>query len=191
MARSQYNTGRRPRRHAERGFTLPEAIITLALFLLLSAAVVSVYLMSLRSWSEGSAQIALQRKLAAAMQRIVQGERGRDETRQHGLREARDVKIVSPQAIEFTSGIDGTTRCIHIDGNEIYYDPDTASESNEERVVYDPSTSQAKSDTSTYRTELAFTQLSDGTIEIRLVGEQLVRDRWMNAALVTRVAPRN
>lgn len=191
MVPRTYNAASRPRRAARHGFTLPEVLITLALFLLLSAAVVSFYLMSLRSWSEGSAQVALQRKLAAAMQRIVQGERGPYEERQHGLREAETVKVVSAQEIEFTSGVDGTTRCIYIDGNEIYYDPDDDNDGDEQRAIYDPSRSQPRTDTSTYRTELAFTQLADGTIEIRLVAEQLVRDRWMNAALVTRVAPRN
>lgn len=191
MARRNNTSAHRTPGAARHGFTLPEVVITVALFSLLAAAVVSMYLMSIRSWSEGSAQVALQRKVAAAMQRIVQGERGRSEERQHGLREAEDVKVVSPQVIEFTSGVDGTTRCIYIDGNEIYYDPDAESESNEERAIYDPSLSQPRTDTSTYRTELEFAQMADGTVEIRLVGEQLVRDRWMNAAVVTRVAPRN
>jgi len=181
---------RRPLRSA-RGFTLPEVVIALGVFLLLSAAVVSVYLMSLRSWREGSAQVSLQRKLAAAMQRMVQGERGRSESRQHGLREANSVTIIDPQTIEFTSGVDGVTRRVYLHGNELTYDPDAGSNDNVEETIYDPSSSEQYWDSSVYRTDLEFTQMSDGTIKIRLVGQERVRDRWMSATLLTQVMPRN
>ncbi len=181
---------RRPLRSA-RGFTLPEVVIALGVFLLLSAAVVSVYLMSLRSWREGSAQVSLQRKLAAAMQRIVQGERGRSEGRQHGLREASSVTIVDAQTVEFTSGIDGVTRRVYLHGNELVYDPDASSNDNVEETIYDPSSSQPYWDSSLYKTDLEFTQMSDGTIKVRLVGQERVRDHWMSATLLTQVMPRN
>ncbi len=183
-------SNRRPLRSAF-GFTLPEVVIALGIFLLLSAAVVSVYLMSLRSWREGSAQVSLQRKLAAAMQRMVQGERGRSESRQHGLREANSVTIIDPQTIEFTSGVDGVTRRVYLHGNELTYDPDAGSNDNVEETIYDPSSSEQYWDSSVYRTDLEFTQMSDGTIKIRLVGQERVRDRWMSATLLTQVMPRN
>jgi prepilin-type N-terminal cleavage/methylation domain-containing protein len=179
------------KRRPSRGFTLPEAVIALAIFLLLSAAVVSVYLMSLRSWREGSAQVSLQRKLAAAMQRIVQGERGQSESRQHGLREASSVTIVDAQTIEFTSGVDGVTRRIYLHGNELIYDPDASSSVNVEKTIYDPARSEPHWDSSAYRTDLEFTQVPDGTIKVRLVGQERVRDRWMTATLLTQVMPRN
>ncbi|MBN1919466.1 MAG: type II secretion system protein [Verrucomicrobia bacterium] len=176
---------------AARGFTLPEVIIALALFLILSATIVSFYLMSLRTWSEGSAEVAIQRKLAVAMQRIVQGERGALEERQHGLREAKQISIIDPQTIEFTSGVDDTTRRIYLDGNEIIYDSDASTPDSEVQAIYDPSRSEAASDTSQHRTNIQFAQRADGTIEVRLIGEKRVRDRWMNATLLTRVLPRN
>jgi type II secretory pathway pseudopilin PulG len=174
-----------------RGFVLTELMVALGIFMLLSAAVINVYLMSIRTWREGSAQVALQRKLAAAVQRIVQGDRSQAEARQHGLREAEAITVVDEHTIDFTSGVDGTTRRFYLNGNEIVYDPDTSVNGDDEQTIYDPSRAQSADDTSTYRTDLQFVQVGDGTIEIRLTGEERVLDRWMNAALVTRVAPRN
>lgn len=191
MERGYRRAGDEGSLRGSRGFVLAEIIIALAIFLLLSAAVVSVFLTSLRMWREGSAQVALQRKLAAAMQRIVQGERGRAEERQHGLREARGITVVDTQTIEFTSDVDNTTRRFYLNGNEILYDPDANSSIEQEETIYDPSRSEDPLVTSNYRSDLQFTQLPDGTIEIRLVGEERVRGRWINAALVTKVTPRN
>jgi len=175
-----------------RGFTLPEVMLALGIFLLVSAAVVGVYLMSLRMWHDGSTQVLLQRKVAAAMQRMVQGQRGSSESRQHGLREASAITVVDDQTIQFTSGVDGVTRRFYLNGNEVVYDPDvTSSDATEEDAIYDPSRAQAATVTSDYRTDLEFTQCGDGTIEIRLTGEERMGDRWINAALVTRVRSRN
>jgi type II secretory pathway pseudopilin PulG len=178
-------------RAAPRGLVLTELMVALGIFMLLSAAVINVYLMSIRTWREGSAQVTLQRKLAAAMQRVVQGERGTEEGRQHGLREAEAITVVNEHTIDFRSGVDGTTRRFYLSGNEILYDPDTSVNGDTQETIYDPSRDESASDTTTYRTDLEFAQLGDGTIEIRLTGEERVLGRWMNAALLTRVAPRN
>jgi type II secretory pathway pseudopilin PulG len=191
MNRQQRTTCRERSRAAPRGFVLTELMVALGIFMLLSAAVINVYLMSLRTWREGSAQVSLQRKLAAAMQRIVQGERSQAEARQHGLREAEAITVADEHTIDFTSGVDGTTRRFYLKGNEIVYDPDTGNSAKAERTIYDPSRSESADETSTYRTDLEFAQVGDGTIEIRLTGQERVLGRWMNAALVTRVAPRN
>ena len=103
------------------GFTLNEVLVALAVFLILSTGVITVYLMSLRTWQEGSMQVSLQRKLAAAMDRMVQGQRGSGESRQNGLREAQSVTLIDPQTIEYISGIDGATRRFYLQGNEILY----------------------------------------------------------------------
>jgi len=76
-------------------------------------------------------------------------------------------------------------------GNELTYDPDAGSNDNVEETIYDPSSSEQYWDSSVYRTDLEFTQMSDGTIKIRLVGQERVRDRWMSATLLTQVMPRN
>ncbi len=173
---------------ASRGFTLVEVLTVSTIFLMLSAAVVNVYLVSLQMWREGSVQLSLQRKLAGAMCRMVQGERGGTESRQHGLREARSVNIEDPQEIAFTSDVDDTTRRFYLNGNELLYDPGGCKPT---VPIYDPSRSEDSHVTSTYRTNVRFTQAADGTIEVHLIGEQRVRDRWIHAALTTKVTPRN
>jgi hypothetical protein len=173
---------------ASGGFVLAEVFIAVGLSGLVSAGLIGVYLMSLRTWREGSAQVALQRKLTAAMQRMVQGERGMGESRQHGLREAKDITVVNPRTIEFVSGVDMSKRRFYLSGNEVIYAAET---SGNEETIYDPSRSEPSSETSNYRTDVQFSQLADGTVEVRLVGEERMGDRWVNAALATRIAPRN
>ena len=175
---------------ASGGFVLTEVLVAIGIFLILSGAVTTVYLMSLRTWQQGSTQVALQRKLSTAMQRIVQGERGHDESRQHGLREARDITITNPHTVEFISGVDDTRRRFHLNGNEVIYQPDATSSDGEERI-YDPSRSEAGSVTTNYRSDARFSQMPDGTVEVRLIGEKRLGGEWVNAVLVTRIAPRN
>jgi type II secretory pathway pseudopilin PulG len=168
---------------------LTEILTALAIFVVLSAMVINVHLMSVRTWRQGSAQVSLQRQLGAALHRMVQGERGGAENRQHGLREARSVAVVDPHTINFTSDVDDTTRRFYLKGNELVYLPNVGD--TDEKTIYDPSYSEGPYETSTHRTDVQFNQLADGTVEIRLVGQRRVRDRWITAALVTRVAPRN
>lgn len=174
---------------SSRGFVLMEILIASAIFVIVSGTVINVYLISLRMWREGSEQVTLQRQLAAAMQRIVEGERGGAENRHHGLREARGISVIDPHTIEFTSDVDGATRRFYLNGNELIYSPNV--EGAEEKAVYDPSASEEPWDTSNHRTDVQFTRLPDGTVEVRLVGERRVRDRWITAVLVTKAAPRN
>jgi len=88
--------------------------------------------------------------------------------------------------------VDGVTRRFYLYGNEIFYDPDvSSSDVSKEDTIYDPSRVQEATVTTDYRTDLEFTACADGTIEIRLAGEERMRDRWINAALVTRVRARN
>jgi Tfp pilus assembly protein PilV len=169
------------------GFTLPEVLIAATVFLLMSAVIVEMYLLSLRTWHNGGVQVSLQQKVATAMQKMIQGQRAPAESRQHGLREAGEITLVAPHMIEFTSGVDSIKRQFYLTGNEILYRADGGNV----QTIYDPSRSELGVVTSSYRTDLKFEQLSDGTIEIQIVGKEKARSGWISAPLLTRIAPRN
>ena len=154
---------------------------------MLSLGTISLYRMAVRTWHEGSAQVALQRKLGTAMRQILEGGRGYAENRRHGLREASNIKVLTPRTIEFTSGVDGAKREFYLNGNELAYRPANGSIV----TIYDPSRSGSPLEMSSSDTDVQFTQLSDGSIEVRLVGKEKVGDRWITACLVSRVVPRN
>ncbi len=170
-----------------RGFTLIEVLVASTVFVMLSAVLVEMYLMCLRTWHRGSVQVVLQRKVATAVQRMVQGHRSVSETRQHGLREAQEIAVLGPQMVEFKSGVDGTTRQFYLNGNELAYRTDGG----DVQTIYDPSRSESPWVTDNYKTDLHFTQRQDGTVEVRVLGQERVRGGWITACLVTRVAPRN
>ena len=173
-----------------RGFTLIEALTALAIFLILAAGLISIYFMTVKTWYEGSAQVTLQRKLAIAMERMVRGQRSGTEDRMYGLLEADQITVLDPQTVEFTNGADGTKRRFYLDGNELKYG--AGDTDNEEGVaIYDPSRREEASDRSTYRTNINFTQLDSGSVRIQLIGERRLGSQWLNAAIVTTVAPRN
>ncbi len=172
---------------ARHGFVLSEVLIATMVFVLLSAVLLEVYLMCIRTWHRGSVQVALQRKVATAVQRMVQGHRSAAETRQHGLREAEEIAVLAPQMVEFTSGVDSTKRQFYLNGNEVVYRTDGG----DIQTIYDPSRSESPWNTANYKTDLQFTQRQDGTLQIRVVGQERVKSEWVTAFLVTRVAPRN
>jgi prepilin-type N-terminal cleavage/methylation domain-containing protein len=169
------------------GFTLPEVLIAATVFLLMSAAIVEMYLLSLRTWHNGGVQVSLQQKVAMAMQKMIQGQRAPAESRQHGLREAGEITLVAPHMIEFTSGVDSIKRQFYLMGNEILYRADGGNV----QTIYDPSRSESGVVTDSYRTDLEFARLGDGTIEIEIVGKEKTRSGWISAPLRTRIAPRN
>ncbi len=187
MDQSCSTAKQKPLWRGSRGFTLTEVLVAGAVFMILSLGVISVYRMSVRTWHEGCAQVALQRKLSIAMREIMEGGRGCAENRQHGLREASNVNVLTPRTIEFTSGVDGAKREFYLNGNELAYRPANGSI----ETIYDPSRSGSPLVTSSSDTDVQFTQLSDGSVEVRLMGREKVGDRWVSASLVTRVAPRN
>ncbi len=174
-------------RYGFRGFALTEVLVGGAVFLLLSLGAAKVYQMSLRIWHEGTVQVALQRKLAKAMKQMVNGGQGYGESRQHGLREAREFNVIGPHAIEFTSAVDGQKREFYLNGNELVYKPSVGCVES----IYDPSRTGMSWVESNSRTDVQFRELSDGSIEVRLMGEERVRDRWISVCLATRVVGRN
>jgi len=67
----------------ENGFTLVEMIVTLIAGVMLVGGVFLVYLMAMRSWQEGAANVSLERTAGVIMEKMVRGVNGR-----FGLREA-------------------------------------------------------------------------------------------------------
>ncbi len=115
------------------GFTIAETIVALALSVLVLGAVLAIYLMSMRSWREGSAEVGLERNTGIVVEKIVRGPYGR-----FGVREA-DVGTV--QVSETSTSVtymvdkqdpptpwnsDDFTSRYYQDGTDIIYDPDTS-----------------------------------------------------------------
>jgi len=72
----------------ENAFTIAEMMIVIITSVMLIGGVLMVYIMSMRSWKEGSINTGLERTAAIIMEKIVRGPSGR-----FGLREA-DVGMV-------------------------------------------------------------------------------------------------
>lgn len=123
-------TKNRQRKH---GFTLPEMIISLIAAVMLIGGVSIVYLMGMRSWAEGSSNVALERTAGILMDKIVRGVNGR-----FGLREA-DIGLVTVsedgRSVTYTvdkndpptswNSDDITSRYYQL-GQEVWYDPNSS-----------------------------------------------------------------
>jgi len=106
---------------SKKGMTLPELMIGISIFMLIMGGTLTVYIMSITAWHEGSTQIYLQRDAALAMERMVRGVSGRN-----GLREADTVTPLG-NGIAYRSAIDAVERSFYLNvaGDTIMYDPDT------------------------------------------------------------------
>ena len=125
----------------ERGFTLPEMIISLIAAVMLIGGVCIVYLMAIRSWAEGSSNVALERTAGILMEKIVRGINGR-----FGLREA-DIGLVTVSedghSVTYTvdkndpptswNSDDITSRYYQL-GKEVWYDPNSLVAGDEVRL---------------------------------------------------------
>jgi len=115
------------------GFTITEMIMALLAGTVLIGGILAVYIMSIRSWREGSIDAGLERTAGLVMEKLARGANGR-----FGLREA-DIGTVQVSA-------DGTSVTYMVDkqdpptpwnsddvtcryyksGTRIFYDPNTA-----------------------------------------------------------------
>ena len=108
--------------YARKGFTLIELLIAAAIMLLIIGGAMAIYLMSITAWKEGSVQIALQRKVSMATEKMVRGVDGTN-----GIREATSVGLYSSNTeIQYKSGIDDLTRRFYLNSGKIWYDSDTS-----------------------------------------------------------------
>jgi len=107
---------------SKKGMTLPELMIGISIFMLIMGGTLTVYIMSITAWHEGSTQIYLQRDAALAMEKMVRGVSGRN-----GLREADTVTPLG-NGIAYRSAIDAVERSFYLNvaGDTIMYDPNTA-----------------------------------------------------------------
>lgn len=76
--------------YERRGFTLIEILIAITIMGLVVGGAISIYLMSITAWREGSVQIALQREGSLAMEKMV---RGIDPYGRKGIREAQQISL--------------------------------------------------------------------------------------------------
>jgi Tfp pilus assembly protein PilW len=115
------------------GFTIAEMMVSIVASVMLVGGVWLIYLMSMRSWAEGSRNAGLERSAGMVLERIVRGANGR-----FGIREA-DVGTVqvsvSGDSVTFmvdkqnppTSwNSDDDTSRYYQDGTLAMYDPDTS-----------------------------------------------------------------
>jgi type II secretory pathway pseudopilin PulG len=119
----------------EKGFTLVEMVVALMAAVMLVGGVLVVYITSIQSWKEGSANVALERAAGIVMEKIVRGGNGR-----FGLREA-DIGTVQVSA-------DGGSVTYLVDRNDPptpYYNDDVTSRYYQlgTRIWYDPNSSVA------------------------------------------------
>lgn len=117
----------------ENGFTLPELLVALSLSVMIIGGILAVYLMSIRCWRDGSADVGLERTGGIVMEKIVRGVSGR-----FGVREANIGTVqVSESGDSVTFMVDKqdpptpwnsddfTSRYYQL-GTQVMYDPDTS-----------------------------------------------------------------
>lgn len=115
------------------GFTLVEIMVTLIAGVMLIGGVYLAYLMAMRSWQEGSANVGLERTAGIIVEKIVRGVNGR-----FGLREA-DIGtvqvsedghsvtyMVDKQDPPTSWNSDDVTSRYYQLGTRVWYDPDTS-----------------------------------------------------------------
>ena len=112
------------------GFSILELMIAILIMGFVTTGSLYIYLMSLSSWKEGSAQIVIQREASMVMEKMVRGIDG-----QNGIREASSVSITASDNIEYISGVDGQERSFYLSGTDIMYDPDTTAAGDEYAVA--------------------------------------------------------
>jgi len=162
------------------GFTLMEFLMTLVLTVLVTAAAMAVYLMSVTTWKEGTTQIALQREASTAMEKMVRGVDGRN-----GIREAYDIAIPSNTIIRYRSGIDAVERSFYLNGSDVMYDPDTSINGGEVSI-----TDKARAVGVAVTQGLIFTRAGN-LITIKLGLRDSVRGKDIDVDLSTNIKLRN
>jgi len=162
--------------YGQRGFTVVEVLIAVVIMALVITGAISIYMMSITAWREGSTQIALQRTASIAMEKMVRGIDGRN-----GIREASSVTRPNDTTIKFTSGIDAQERSFYLSGSEIIYDPDTSTTDDEFPIVENIRTTPSG---------LTFV-VSGAVVTINLGMQGMVRGKAIDINLSTSVKLRN
>lgn len=115
------------------GFTLPEMLIAIITSVMLVGGVWLAYLMSMRSWVEGSRNVGLERSAGLILEKIVRGTNGR-----FGLREADIGEVQLSESGDSVTFLvdkndppthwnwDDVTSRFYQSENQALYDPDTS-----------------------------------------------------------------
>lgn len=141
---------------------------------LVVAAAIAAYLAGQTAWREGGAQIALQRRGSITMEKMVRGVDGRN-----GIREAKAVSTSGGgDTIAFISGIDDEERSFFLQGDEIFYDPDTSNPGDEISIADDVN-------------DIDFEMVSTKRAKIEMTLRRRVRDRWLSVNIITNCTRRN
>lgn len=158
--------------YTRKGFTVIEFLIASTIMVLVTGGIMAIFLMSMNTWKEGSAQLVLQRKASMVMEKIVRGVDG-----ENGVREAGSISIPSSDTIRYTSGIDGTERSFYLSTSDLMYDPDTSTAADEYSIA-------DKIDGLTF-------SISGSMVTINLSMQDTVRDTTIDVDFTTNVKLRN
>lgn len=170
--------------YERRGFTLVEILIAATIMVLVVGGAISIYLMAITAWKEGSVQIALQRDASLAMEKMVRGIYGRK-----GIREAQQISLPatgsSGTRIDFVDAEDSTlTRSFYFSTG---LDGDASTVADNQLMSSETTDPIIKSNVRT----LTFNHLSDDVVTINLGVQDTVRNKEINVDLSTTVKKRN
>lgn len=171
----------------QKGFTLVEVFMAVAIMALVITGAVSIYMMSHTAWREGSTQIALQRDASLAMEKMVRGTSGR-----YGIREGSEISSpptgVTSDRIEVIvdmndpptpwDSLDDTTISFYKSDDQLIYDPDTSNVGDEISMAKKVAT-------------LNFEHLSAKRVKVDLTLRSMVIDKPIEVSLTTEVTLRN
>jgi len=176
-----------------KGFTLTEILLASFIMTLIVSGTLAIYLMGQDNWLEGNIRDELQRKASLAMETIVAGYPQPGEiSKGCGIREAKEVVIVSPEEIQLTidkqfiptpgDPSDDQVISYYLDvGGNLMWDPDITVSDDERMLVRAQDGLQVG---------LAFTQTGN-LVEVDLSLQQPFKTKTVSVSLFTRVRPRN
>lgn len=119
----------------KRGYSLAEVLTASAIIILIIASVFGVFITAKAIYTQGIAELNLQRDANIILDRIIVGMKEGGSL--YGLRSAKrfDLPAVTPSASEINfDGIDGVTRKYFLNGNNIIYENPNQIPS--QRIVY-------------------------------------------------------
>ena len=168
-----------------KGFTIPEIMIGMSIMLIVMGAALTIYNMSQVSWTEGNAQIGIERDASIAMEKMIRGITGL-----YGIMDAKSVNTpnAAPPNIDNTvifTGVDNVNRSFYLSNGELWYDPNTLTSGGESRIVKNVSGLEFRrgDGTTQYGTE--------DRLSIGLALQQMVKSKAMSVTLYTAVKVRN
>ena len=168
-----------------KGFTIPEIMIGMVIMLLVMGAALTIYNMSQVSWTEGNAQIGIERDASIAMGKMIRWISG-----VYGIMDAKSVNTpnAAPPNIDNTvvfTGVDNVNRSFYLSNGELWYDPNTSTSGGESRMVKNVSGLE-------FRRGNGTTQYgSEDRLGIKLALQQMVMSKTMSVTLYTAVKVRN